>query len=541
MPASPFRSFPCLEPLEARIAPALLVVGANLLGGSSNPATGESSSGGNAVTLIKVLSGEAIAWYDGTHITEISFAPNTRLDLTGDVTGDIVGNLTSSGRLSDSDHNHANGEDGNVLLANNLLGLTTHQLGSQRGDVLNIITGGSVSNVNVNGHLDGLYAGDGVFRPESALLKSGVVHSEAGTVVNPVNPASDTGFTFQNSTSAITPGASVQKLTVAIAENLQIFAGDGSPLGVSSAGAGIAGGSISNVHIVSSLVSVGASTSTPSYALLAGNGGAGKTGGAGGTIFNVVEDTSTSLVQVEGGSGGAGSTGAGGAGGAVHDLNFQGDSASYTVLGGHGGTGKPGGAGGSVVHTNFAGKKPNSGIIVAGDFNGDGLQDVLVVDANTGDMVISDGQNNGTSFTPQLQYKDANGNNVIKIAGAGTTPSGAVAVDVNGDGFLDIVVAYKNSNSLVVYQNNGDGSFWSSAGQKFQTTSVALTYSPEHLTAGNFGGSAAPDVIVTETTGGKASGHLLLGNDNGGFTTNSQSVQFASSIADLVTVKSVRR
>jgi len=65
--ARPFEKFSArnfIEPLEARIAPALLVNGANLLGGSGHPTTGETSVGGNSLTLVTVASGEAIVWYD---------------------------------------------------------------------------------------------------------------------------------------------------------------------------------------------------------------------------------------------------------------------------------------------------------------------------------------------------------------------------------------------------------------------------------------------------------------------------------------------
>ena len=55
-----------VETLESRVAPAILVNGGNLLGGDGNPTTGETSSGGNTVTLIKVLSGQALVFYDST-------------------------------------------------------------------------------------------------------------------------------------------------------------------------------------------------------------------------------------------------------------------------------------------------------------------------------------------------------------------------------------------------------------------------------------------------------------------------------------------
>src|SRR3954469_707826 len=130
-----------LEILEARIAPALLINGANLLGGGG-PTAGETSAGGNSATVVKVLSGSAIVWYQDDfganstqtpHIVGISVGPNTSLEVHGDILGDIVANLTASGRLSDSDGDPLNGEDGAILLPNNILGIKTFPLSGEKG------------------------------------------------------------------------------------------------------------------------------------------------------------------------------------------------------------------------------------------------------------------------------------------------------------------------------------------------------------------------------------------------------------------------
>ena len=105
----------------------------------------------------------------GAQITGISVGPGASLEIHGNVFGDIIANLTASGRLSDSDNNPANGEDGGVLLPNNILGIKTFPISSQAGNVTNIITGGSISNVNISGAIEGIYAGDGVFRAESRI------------------------------------------------------------------------------------------------------------------------------------------------------------------------------------------------------------------------------------------------------------------------------------------------------------------------------------------------------------------------------------
>src|SRR3954470_10820483 len=178
--------FSSLEPLESRIAPALLINGANLLGGGG-PSTGESSAGGNSATIVKVFSGSAIVWYQDDHIVGISVGPNVSLEVHGDVLGDIVANLTSSGRLSDSNNDPLDGEDGSILLPNNILGLKTFPLGGEKGAIKNIITAGSVANVKVLGELNGIYAGDGAFDVTSHVLAGGSVASSIdGLDFNPV-------------------------------------------------------------------------------------------------------------------------------------------------------------------------------------------------------------------------------------------------------------------------------------------------------------------------------------------------------------------
>ena len=122
-----------IEPLEQRIAPAQLVTGAKLLGGAGNPTTGQGSIGGNSLTLVTVTSGNAIVLVrDHGAIDAISVGPNTTLNIMGDV-GAIIANLNANGTLTDSDNIPGNGLDGGVLLANNILGVTTHPLSNVGG------------------------------------------------------------------------------------------------------------------------------------------------------------------------------------------------------------------------------------------------------------------------------------------------------------------------------------------------------------------------------------------------------------------------
>jgi hypothetical protein len=539
-----------IEPLEHRIAPALLVNGANLLGGAGNPATGETSVGENAVTLVKVLSGQALVWFENGDISSISFGPNTTLEIHGDIYGDVVGNLTAAGTLSDSDNNPANGEDGAQLLANNLLGLKVLPLIGQDGSIGNVITGGSINGLSISGELLGAYAGDGVFRPESDLVSpTGHVLSSVGSLdINPVKAGTQSTFDFTAAGSSFLAGASIKTAKITRAPGLQLFAGSGNPAGGVLAGAGPAGGSISNITIESALVPSGAPTDTPSYWLIAGDGANGKTGGAGGGIDHIVEKTSYGPVVLKAGTGGVGSTTSGGFGGSISFLDLQSNSAHYIVTAGNGGDGAPAGDGGKLLYNNFSNRTPVSGIILAADFTGDDIDDILVVDAATGQMIVStqDDSNPGdgiveparTEFRQLVQFENTLGNDVVLIDPNGLSPSDATAMDVDGDGLLDIVVAYKNSNSLGVFLNQGGGSFYDpNAGTSgaFATGSLGLTFSPFKIASNGPGGYI---LAIAENREGKGIMHYGLPSgtsaDDLDLELSTGSNEFSQPVADVV-------
>ncbi|MGB8170680.1 MAG: VCBS repeat-containing protein [Chthoniobacteraceae bacterium] len=495
-----------IEPLEARIAPALLVNGANLLGGAGNPTSGDTSVGDNSVTLVKVLSGQALVWFENGNISSISFGPNTSLEIFGDIDGDVVGNLTAAGTLSDSDGNPVNGEDGAALLANNLVGLKTHPLSSQKGSLDNIITGGSISGLSISGELFGAYAGDGVFRPESYVFDgTKVVSSVGGLDINPVASGTQTTFDFTKADATFLPGASIKTAKITLAPALQLFAGNGNPTNAVLTGTpGPAGGAISSITIESAVVPPGAPVDTPSYWLIAGDGADGKTGGAGGAIDHIIEKASFGLVRMNAGHGGAGAAGAGGAGGAIAYLDVQSNSAHYIVKAGAGGNGAPAGDGGRLLLNNFANRTPVSGLIKAADFTGDGIDDILVIDASTGQMVINTQQGAGgganAPFHELVQYVDVDTGPVVLIDPNGVSPTDALVMDVDGDNRPDIVVAYKNSNSLGVFINQGGGHFFDSgAGTNgvFASASLGLSFSPAKIATD--GGS----IVIAENSEGK--------------------------------------
>lgn len=502
-----------IEPLESRIAPAVLVNGANLLGGPDNPTIGEMSLGDNSVTLVKVTSGQVLVWYNDGAITSISFGDGAAFEILGNV-ADIVGNLGANGRLSDSDNNPLNGEDGNVLLSNDLAGLKISPFGPQKGNARHVITGGSISNVNIAGQLEGLYAGDGAFHVESDAQDSGSVVIDVGLDTNPLLLGAQPQFTFSESTAVMKGGASIKNVTVGLGKELELIAGNGSPTGaVTPTVAGVAGGSIENFTLKSGIVDLTGDPSTPSYHLIAGDGGSGKTGGAGGSISKITDERSVGIVIFHAGDGGVGLSAKGGDGGSIRSLEMRSDSSHYQMFAGNGGSGAPGGAGGSIVTGNFVNLSPSGGIVKSGDFNGDGAEDVLVVDSSTGNMVVMLHDAASGDFTPAVQYFDENNDPVIVIPGFGTTLSDVAVGDVDNDGDVDFVVAYKDSRNVVAVFNTGSGNFYDSGNDSFITTAATLEGSPAFVGLAQIGGSSALDILVVENQTSQSIVHSFITND----------------------------
>ncbi len=501
----PRHTAPSIEPLESRIAPALLVQGANLLGGAGNASNGETSIGDTNVTLVKVLSGQAIVWFNTGHVSAISFGPDTSLEIWGDVTNGIIGNLTKSARLSDTDGNPSNGEDGAILLPNNLLSLVTHPLNNAKGSVGEILTGGSISNLNISDSVGGvigdggIYAGDGVFRVESKLLAAGKVVIPVGVGINPLTTLPQLDFTINPAISKTTPGASIKNITLSKASLTQVFSGSGHNASAPATAKGVAGGNIENITILSAFPGNRATPTSIVYHLLAGDGGDGKKGGAGGSILSVFEKDASGKVIITGGKGGSSTLGAAGAGGTAQNLNLQSDSTQYTLTTGDGGHGVSGGSGGSLVNTNFANNQPASGLFITGDFTGEAIDDVLIVNSATGQMILSGCTAANSNLTPVVQYLNNTFQPVTIIEGVGHSPTDVDKGDFNGDGYLDVVVSYKDINSIVIYYNNGHGSFYNSS-KAINATIGSVGFSPLKIAVGNFGGNSSLAIAALELT-----------------------------------------
>jgi hypothetical protein len=143
-----------------------------------------------------------------------------------------------------------------------------------------------------------------------------------------------------------------------------------------------------------------------------------------------------------------------------------------------------------------------------GDFNGDGLPDIVTVDPSKDTVTVILGKGNG-SFGNPVSYPAGPGVSDVAIA------------DLNGDHKQDLIVAdygtpgTANSGGVSVLLGNGDGTF-----QKAVFTPTGSQ--PLYIVARDFNGDGrmdialASDYVANFTTGGSVD--VLLGTGTGGFS-----------------------
>eukprot|EP01043_Picozoa_sp_COSAG02_P016791 COSAG02_NODE_746_length_17729_cov_37.532501_2_plen_2087_part_00 len=160
--------------------------------------------------------------------------------------------------------------------------------------------------------------------------------------------------------------------------------------------------------------------------------------------------------------------------------------------------------------------------VVAGDWNGDGMMDALVVNVDLVDfsavstmfeILMSDGQGSFTSrlmrpvFVPTTQFGDS------------LCPPALIAGDWNGDGMMDALVANCGADPMFeVLISNGQGTFTSMLLRPAQLVSnvmggMGVLGSPE-LTAGDWNGDGMMDALVLWPG---VSAEILLSNGQGSF------------------------
>jgi hypothetical protein len=135
---------------------------------------------------------------------------------------------------------------------------------------------------------------------------------------------------------------------------------------------------------------------------------------------------------------------------------------------------------------------------VSGDFNNDGIVDLVTIDTQT--LSFYKGLGNGKFAAPLQQ-------DITNFLGQ------AVAADFNGDGKLDLaVISDSSSSSITVFLGNGNGTFT-------QTIGATLNGYAQAIAAADFNGDHIPDLAVSvyPSSGSPCSSEILLGLGNGSF------------------------
>jgi len=144
--------------------------------------------------------------------------------------------------------------------------------------------------------------------------------------------------------------------------------------------------------------------------------------------------------------------------------------------------------------------------IAAGDVNGDGLGDAVVLDSTNYIATVFTGAAGGTFHSP-VTYSLVTGGD------ATPAPSAASLIPLRAGGKPDLVIANQGQfgaqGAVLRLLNNGNGTFGAAA-------SFAAGSNPIAMVVGDLNGDGTPDVAVADQ-GGSAAVAVLLGDGQGNF------------------------
>lgn len=159
--------------------------------------------------------------------------------------------------------------------------------------------------------------------------------------------------------------------------------------------------------------------------------------------------------------------------------------------------------------------------IAVGDYNGDGNQDFAVGNFRSNNISVLLGNGAGG-------FSQADGS---PFASGGSGPRGIVAADFNGDGKVDLAVANTGSNNVAVFPGDGAGGFTTAA----FNFPYSVGSAPYRLVKGFFNADANVDLAVVNGDSDNLS--ILLNNGAGGFiVSTTPTVEYtprSASVADF--------
>jgi hypothetical protein len=139
--------------------------------------------------------------------------------------------------------------------------------------------------------------------------------------------------------------------------------------------------------------------------------------------------------------------------------------------------------------------------VISADVNGDGRPDLISGNFASGTLTIY--TNNGSG--------GFGSNATVVVSGIGSGVGTPCAVDVNGDGKVDLLVPLWYSNTVAVWTNNGSGGFGSNATYNVGTNPVCVI-------SADVNGDGRPDFICSSYTGHALT--IYTNNGSGGFGSN---------------------
>ena len=136
--------------------------------------------------------------------------------------------------------------------------------------------------------------------------------------------------------------------------------------------------------------------------------------------------------------------------------------------------------------------------IAVGDWNGNGVRDLAVANANSNtiSILVGDGSGRFTAAGPAVSVGDG--------------PVWVATGDWDGDGKADLAAANSTSNTISILMGDGTGGFVPAPGSPH-----AVATNPVSVVAGDWNGDGTPDLAVANSVSNNVT--ILLGFGNGEF------------------------